>query len=67
MYTSACGDTVNCIEFILGIHTDIVVSYAHEVIDICGISMAFEGHLFAGTCMFVPWKMKAAVWYCFYF
>ena len=29
MYTSACGDIVACTEFMLGIYSDIVVSYVH--------------------------------------
>ena len=37
MYTSACGDIVNCTELMSGIYTDIVVSCAHEVIGIIGI------------------------------
>ena len=43
MYGRPCGDTVDYIEFILGIYTDIVVSSLHELICIHGISMAFEG------------------------
>ena len=45
MYTSVCGDIVDSIEFISDIHTDMVVSCAHEVIGICGIFMAFEGYI----------------------
>ena len=29
IYTSACGDLVDCIEFIRGIYTDIAVSHVH--------------------------------------
>ena len=45
MYTSAFGDIIDCFEFIWGIYTDIVVSCTQEVIGICAISMAFEGHI----------------------
>ena len=30
MYTSACGDSVDCIEFIRSLYTEIVVSYLHK-------------------------------------
>ena len=34
MFTSACGDIVDCTEFILGVYTDTFVSCAHELIGI---------------------------------
>ena len=37
LYTIAPGHIVDCIEFILGIYTDIVVSCAHDLICICSI------------------------------
>ena len=44
MYTSTCSHIVSCTEFI-GIYTYIIVSCVHELIGICDISMALEGHI----------------------
>ena len=43
MYTSAGGDNVDCSEFMWNIYTNIDVLYLH--INICGIYVAFEGHV----------------------
>ena len=45
IYSSACSHIMDCSEFIWDIYTDIVVIYSHKVIGICGIYMAFEGHI----------------------
>ena len=63
MYTSACADIVDCTEFIWGICTDMVVSYAYKVFSIYGISMAFGGIFVVGTCMDIAWKV--VVWCVF--
>ena len=56
MFTSAPGHIMDCTEFILGTYTDAVVSMSvHKIIGICGISVAFEGHICCwhiyGNCM----------------
>ena len=45
MYTSVPVHIVDCIGFIWGIYTDIVVSCAHEWIGIYSLYVAFEGIL----------------------
>ena len=44
MYTSVPGHIVDCSESICGLYPGIVVSCAHELIGICGLYVAFEGH-----------------------
>ena len=72
MYSSACFDIIDCIEFIYGIYTDKVVLCAHELISICGLSVVFEGHIcwhiygqnmefVVDTYMVKAWKIKVPV------
>ena len=45
MHARVSGYIVYWSEFILGVYTDIIVSCAHDVLDLCGIYMAFEGNI----------------------
>ena len=40
--------------------------YVHNIISICGISMAFGGIFVVGTYMVIAWKIKVAIWWVFF-
>ena len=60
-YTSACVDNVDCIEFILGIYTDIVVRYLHmNVLE----DLTFEGHILYWNINGNSMVIKSCIFFC---
>ena len=49
MHTTSPGHIIDCTELILGIYWHSSLMSEHEVIGICGISLAYEAIIVAGT------------------
>ena len=63
MYISACGDIVDCIEFIWGIYTDIVANVHMNILAYVAYLWHVGVTFVVGTCIFIAWKIKVVVWW----